>query len=404
MMDKRFVVIVLDGFGIGAMKDAATARPGDEISNTLGSILKDFPKLKLPTLEKLGLMNAYGQESECMKFSATACFGKSELIHFGADTFMGHQEIMGTLPKRPTMHPFQEKVDEVYQHLKENGHKVEFVVRGNLRYIVCDDYVTVADNLEADLGMCYNVTAPLDYISFEKEYEIAKLVREVVTVGRVIVFGGTGNTMEDLYRAEEIKEGKFIGIASAKSKSYEHGYQCLHLGYGVDENVQAPTILGKAGIPVTLIGKVADIVTNKMGVSISCVPTDECMQLTIKAVKENEQGFICTNVQETDLAGHSQSSMQYRKILEKADRGLGELLPLLTEEDILVVMADHGNDPDIGHSKHTRECVPLLVYKKGIQGRHLGIRKTLSDVGASVCEYFGVKAPQNGTSFLNKIQ
>ena len=403
-MSKRFVVIVLDGFGIGAMNDAARERPGDEKANTLRSILSDYPDMKLANLEQLGLMNAFGAESNDMKYCESANFGKSELMHFGADTFMGHQEIMGTLPKRPTMHPFQEKVDEVYQHLKENGHKVEFVVRGNLRYIVCDDYVTVADNLEADLGMCYNVTAPLDYISFEKEYEIAKLVREVVTVGRVIVFGGTGNTMEDLYRAEEIKEGKFIGIASAKSKSYEHGYQCLHLGYGVDENVQAPTILGKAGIPVTLIGKVADIVTNKMGVSISCVPTDECMQLTIKAVKENEQGFICTNVQETDLAGHSQSSMQYRKILEKADRGLGELLPLLTEEDILVVMADHGNDPDIGHSKHTRECVPLLVYQKGIQGRHLGIRKTLSDVGASVCEYFGVKAPQNGTSFLNKIQ
>ena len=403
-MSKRFVVIVLDGFGIGAMNDAARERPGDEKANTLRSILSDYPDMKLANLEQLGLMNAFGAESNDMKYCESANFGKSELMHFGADTFMGHQEIMGTLPKRPTMHPFQEKVDEVYQHLKENGHKVEFVVRGNLRYIVCDDYVTVADNLEADLGMCYNVTAPLDYISFEKEYEIAKLVREVVTVGGVIVFGGTGNTMEDLYRAEEIKEGKFIGIASAKSKSYEHGYQCLHLGYGVDENVQAPTILGKAGIPVTLIGKVADIVTNKMGVSISCVPTDECMQLTIKAVKENEQGFICTNVQETDLAGHSQSSMQYRKILEKADRGLGELLPLLTEEDILVVMADHGNDPDIGHSKHTRECVPLLVYKKGIQGRHLGIRKTLSDVGASVCEYFGVKAPQNGTSFLNKIQ
>lgn len=403
-MSKRFVMIVLDGFGIGAMNDAARERPGDEKANTLRSILSDYPDMKLANLEQLGLMNAFGAESNDMKYCESANFGKSELMHFGADTFMGHQEIMGTLPKRPTMHPFQEKVDEVYQHLKENGHKVEFVVRGNLKYIVCDDYVTVADNLEADLGMCYNVTAPLDYISFEKEYEIAKLVREVVTVGRVIVFGGTGNTMEDLYRAEEIKEGKFIGIASAKSKSYEHGYQCLHLGYGVDENVQAPTILGKAGIPVTLIGKVADIVTNKMGVSISCVPTDECMQLTIKAVKENEQGFICTNVQETDLAGHSQSSMQYRKILEKADRGLGELLPLLTEEDILVVMADHGNDPDIGHSKHTRECVPLLVYKKGIQGRHLGIRKTLSDVGASVCEYFGVKAPQNGTSFLNKIQ
>ena len=73
---------------------------------------------------------------------------------------------------------------------------------------------------------------------------------------------------------------------------------------------------------------------------------------------------ICTNVQETDLAGHSQSTKTYREILETADRKLGEMLPLLTEDDILVVMADHGNDPLIGHSRHTRECVPLLVYKK----------------------------------------
>ena len=186
-MSKRFVVIVLDGFGIGAMNDAARERPGDEKANTLRSILSDYPDMKLANLEQLGLMNAFGAESNDMKYCESANFGKSELMHFGADTFMGHQEIMGTLPKRPTMHPFQEKVDEVYQHLKENGHKVEFVVRGNLRYIVCDDYVTVADNLEADLGMCYNVTAPLDYISFEKEYEIAKLVREVVTVGTIIV-------------------------------------------------------------------------------------------------------------------------------------------------------------------------------------------------------------------------
>ena len=294
-------------------------------------------------------------------------------------------------------------MDEVYYHLKENGHKVRIVSRGGLRYIVCDDYVTVADNLEADLGMCYNVTAPLDFISFEKEYEIARLVREVVTVGRVIVFGGTGNTMEDLYKAEEIKEGKFIGIASARSKSYEYGYQCLHLGYGVDKNVQAPTILTKAGVPVTLIGKVADIVANDSGTSISCVPTEECMRLTLDAIKKTDRGFICTNVQETDLAGHSQSSVQYRKILEQADAGLGKLIPVLGEEDILVVMADHGNDPDIGHSKHTRECVPLLIYKKGTEYRNLGIRKSLSDVGASVCEYFQTNAPQNGRSFLEQL-
>lgn len=92
----RFIVIVLDGFGMQAMRDAAIARPGDETSSTLGSILHDFPDLKLPNLEALGLMNAFGKESACMKFSPDATFGKSELMHFGADTFQGHQEIMGT--------------------------------------------------------------------------------------------------------------------------------------------------------------------------------------------------------------------------------------------------------------------------------------------------------------------
>ena len=166
-MSKRFIIIVLDGFGIGAMPDAKEVRPGDEKANTLRSILHDHPDLKLPNLEKLGLMNAYGEESQCMKFSKDANFGKSMLMHYGADTFMGHQEIMGTLPKKPDVHPFQQKVDEVAEHLRKHGHKVEFREEAGLRYIVCDDYVTVADNLEADLGMCYNVTAPLDFISFE---------------------------------------------------------------------------------------------------------------------------------------------------------------------------------------------------------------------------------------------
>ena len=185
-MKRRFIVVVLDGFGMGAMKDAATARPGDEASGTLKSILEDFPDLKLPNLEKLGLMNAYGFESAKMKFNDEANFGKSELMHFGADTFMGHQEIMGTLPKKPDVQPFQTKVEDVYNHLKKNGYKVEYVEKQGLRYVVCEDYVTIADNLEADLGMCYNVTAPLDYCPFEKELEIAECVRQVVTVGSLL--------------------------------------------------------------------------------------------------------------------------------------------------------------------------------------------------------------------------
>ena len=403
MVKTRFIVIVLDGFGMQAMADAATARPGDEVSSTLGSILQDYPDLKLPNLEKLGLMNAYGKESANMKFSDSAVWGRSELMHFGADTFMGHQEIMGTKPKKPLVQPFQQKVDEVKEHLEAKGHKVEIRKNGDLRYLLVDDYCTVADNIDADLGMAYNCTAPLDYLSFEKELEIGRHVREVVTVNRVIPFGGTHTTIDDILAAEETRENTFIGIHAVKSKSYEQGYLCRHLGYGVDEKVQAPTILTNAGIPVSLFGKVADIVANENGKVVSWVDTAEVLDMTIEEIKNMEHGFICTNVQETDLAGHSQDSGWYKRLLEISDEKIGQMLELLNKEDILLVMADHGNDPNIGHNRHTRENVPILISKQGRSGISIGLRKTLSDVGASVCDFFGADAPQNGTSFMNLI-
>ncbi len=130
------------------------------------------------------------------------------------------------------------------------------------------------------------------------------------------------------------------------------------------------------------------------------MPTEEVLDLTIEELAHRKEAFICTNVQETDLAGHSQDADWYRRLLELADKKIGQMLPLLGEEDILVVMADHGNDPDIGHNKHTRENVPLLVWKRGKAGVNLGLRTSLSDVGATVCDYFGAERPQNGRSFL----
>ena len=400
---KKMIVIVLDGFGMGAMTDAKKVRPGDELASTFGSILKDFPDLKLPSLEKLGLMNAFGKESNQMHFSEEANWGKSELMHWGADTFMGHQEIMGTLPKQPVAQPFQEKVDAIKKHIEENGHKVKERENKGLRYLIVDDYVTVADNIDADLGMAYNCTAPLDEISFEKELEIGYLVRDIATVNRVIPFGGSGNTMEDILNAEETRPGGYIGIHAVKSKSYEKNYHCMHLGYGVDKTVQVPTILTEAGIPCSLFGKVADIVINDKGKSVSWVNTSEVLDKTIEEIKTLPNGFICTNVQETDLAGHSQDSKWYKELLEIADEKIGKMIPLLGAEDILLIMADHGNDPDIGHNRHTRENVPLLVYKQGLNKVELGLRKSLSDVGSTVCEYFGVKPPQNGSSFLKLL-
>jgi len=273
-----------------------------------------------------------------------------------------------------------------------------------LRYLLVDDYCTVGDNIDADLGMAYNCTAPLDFISFEKELEIGHHVREVVTVNRVIPFGGTGTTLQDLLNAVETRDNKFIGVHAVKSKSYEQGYQCRHLGYGVDKNVQAPTLLTNIGIPVSLFGKVADIVANDQGKLVSCVNTAEVLDLTIAEMKLMKNGFICTNVQETDLAGHSQDSKWYKELLEIADQKIGKLIEFMNPEDILLVMADHGNDPDIGHNMHTRENVPLLIKAGDLKGVSIGLRKSMSDVGASVCDFFGAAKPQNGVSFINLLK
>ena len=137
---------------------------------------------------------------------------------------------------------------------------------------------------------------------------------------------------------------------------------------------------------------------------MSCVDTAEVLDLTIQEIKDMKNGFICTNVQETDLAGHSQDSTWYKNLLEIADEKIGIIMDLIHDDDVLVVMADHGNDPNIGHNRHTRENVPLLIKKAGVEGVSIGLRKTLSDVGASVCDFFGVSAPQNGQSFMNLLK
>ncbi|WP_426350389.1 phosphopentomutase [Alloiococcus sp. CFN-8] len=400
---KRFVVIVLDGFGIGYMKDAEKVRPEDVGANTCKHILQEKPSLKLPNLEALGLMNALGEPVGAMKLSNTAVFGRAELQHFGADTFYGHQEIMGTKPRMPEKEPFYKACDRIYPELIKKGYQVE-VIEGEVgKYLKVNNALTIADNLEADSGQAYNITSALDFIDFQEVVEIGKVVRSVSYVSRVIVFGGKGITIEDIIGAQEEKDNGFIGVNAPKSGVYNKGYQVVHLGYGIDPEVQVPTIMGKVGKSVTLIGKVQDIVSNEYGKSIPGVDTEEVLKATIEELKNLEEGFICTNVQETDLRGHGEDVEGYAEKLTIADKYIGEILQLITKDDILLVMADHGNDPTIGHSHHTREMVPLLIYSKDFKPQSIGTRKTLSDVGASVADFFGVDMPENGESFLDTL-
>lgn len=401
---KKFIIIVLDGFGIGEMDDISECRSMDIGSNTCLHILEQRKDLRLSNLEKIGLMNILSKELNGMKLSNTATWGKGKLAHFGADTFFGHQEIMGTRPKKPFAEPLKIKIDKIYEALIGAGYRVRYLKGVSEKLLIVEEAVTIADNIECDLGQAVNITSALDIISFEEVLKIGKLVRGIVKVPRVITFGGKGIDLNNILNAIEEKDGGFIGVNAPKSGVYDNGYECIHLGYGVNPHTQVTTILSENGIPVYLLGKVADVVINKKGISIPMVDTKLVLERTIEISRKVNNGFICCNVQETDLAGHSENVGIYAEKLKIADKLIGELINTLKEEDILIVMADHGNDPTIGHSKHTREMVPLMITGKNIKiGVNIGERETLSDVGATVAEYFNVDLPENGVSFLNKI-
>jgi len=397
----RFIVIILDSFGVGAMSDVGEVRGQDAGSNTALHIIQNKPLIALPTLEKLGLMNAIGVECGDHRFSDTANWGVANLAHFGADSFLGHQEIMGTRPRRPFIQPFFEKIDQVERYLNEQGYQTKRVGEpGKAQILVVNDCATVGDNLETDPGQVYNVTGCLDLLSFEALTQIGMCVREVVEVSRVITFGGEGVSLDDLLAARKVKPGKIAGVDAPESGVYRCGYQCIHLGYGIDPQSQVPTILDQAGIYVSLFGKVADIVHTSSPHRVPGVASERLFEALQSQVEAQSEGFFCLNIQETDVAGHLGDVDYYANRLELCDRNIAKILPDLTHGDILIVTADHGNDPTIGHSNHTRERVPILMYSPGISGRQIGERSTLADIGATAADYFGAYAPQHGTSFL----
>lgn len=399
----KFGVIVLDSFGVGAMDDVSKVRPNDIGANTALNIIKAVPQIKLPMLEKMGLMNAIGVERSDHKFSSTANWGTSLLMHHGADSYLAHQEIMGTKPKIPLLQPFNEVIGRVEEQIKKDGFNVKRYGNPGYQILIVNDCATVGDNLEADPGQVYNVTGALDKMSFSEITRLGESVRQVVHVSRVIAFGGRGITIEDILKARKIENQKYVGISAPESGVYKEDYHVIHLGYGIDPKVQLPVILHNAGIDVSLIGKTADIINVDTPRKFPGVKTDKLFDRFIQQSKDIKNGLLFMNIQETDLAGHAEDPVRYSEILEIADKKLHQVLPLYTNDDILIVMADHGDDPTIGFSLHTRERTPLLIHHQGTHNKYVGEQATLSNVGATGSDYFGVKAPENGTSFLHRI-
>lgn len=400
----KYIVLVIDSFGIGEMPDVPEVRPQDIGANTCGHILERLPELDLPVMRSMGLMNALGYPVGCMTPSATATFGRIGLQHEGGDTFVGHQEIMGTLPLPPLTLPFSAVIDDVEQALRLKGFTTERIFLNDLSYLWVNNAAAIGDNLEADVGQVYNISANLSQISFGQALDIGRCVRACVKVGRVIAFGGEIADNSAIHDAAEVREGQYIGINAPRSGLYRQNFQVAHLGYGVDEQTQAPAKLHAVGIKTVLVGKVADIVSNDHGVNYTqLVDSQTILDITLQEISQPGDAFICTNIQETDLAGHAEDVERYADRLQVVDKSLAQFIAAMQPEDLLVVIADHGNDPTVGHSRHTREQVPLLVYQHGLPAVELGWRTTLSDVGASACDFFAASMPQNGCSFLPSL-
>ena len=349
-------------------------------------------------------MNAMGLSHNGFSFSDKAVFGSSNLKHYGADSYFGHQEISGTNPKKPIFHTLSDYIDEIEASIASAGFEVKRVEKDGLELLKVNELIFVGDHMETDLGQAINVVGDLDHAGMEMIKQVGHIVRQIVKVPRVIAFGGSNVSIDDITSAIITSDSKFIGIDAPASGVYKENYHVEHIGYGVDSKKQVPYALSKINIKNYFYGKVSNIVENPNGDNYDVVDTEKTFEYLVEDLKKERTGFYFLNVQETDLAGHAEDSQRYIDRLNVTNLGLKKVRELLKHDDILVVMADHGNDPTIGHSKHTRERVPLLIDYINKEGLiDIGLRDTMADVGQTVAAYFGTEI-EYGTSFLNLLK
>ncbi len=392
----RVILWVLDGFGIGAMKDCEQTRPEDINANTLQHI-RDDGRLKIPTLNQLGLEAII--HGTCKPLAA---FGRANLAHFGADTFMGHQELMGSRPKKPAVQLMKQLHELLKNKLEARGYEVTYPKEGTPLLLV-NQAVVIGDNLESQYGNIINVIGDLNQMPFAEVCAIGKVVRENVVTSRVIIFGNQQTNIATILQAVRNRRIDQWGVDAPLSKVYGPGYHVLHLGYGAEVEQQFAYMANEAGFPVYRIGKTADVI-QVGGFCDAVVDTKELCEVFDQQFQASESNAIfLVNVQETDLAGHSEKTAWYRDVLETVDLYFQQLIPKLASDDLLIITADHGNDPAIGHSNHTREQTPILVYGAKVKPVSLGERQTMADIAATMAEWIGIGAPESGTSFYADI-
>ncbi len=392
---KRIFVVVLDSLGVGASPDAD--KFGDVGADTFGHILDTVKTLDIPNLEKLGMLNLHtGGDMKGVE-KPLGRFTKLREASNGKDTMTGHWEMMGIKTEKPfitfTDHGFP---PELIKELEERCGKRVIGNKSASGTEIIDELgeeeiatgaMIVYTSADSVLQICGNE----ETFDLENLYRCCEIAREI--------------TMKDEWRVGRVIARPYVGKKKGEFKrtSNRHDYALK------PTNATTLNALKDAGYDVISVGKINDIFCGE-GITASNKSKSSVhgMEQTIEIADQDFKGLCFTNLVDFDAQwGHRRDPIGYGKEIEAFDKNLGVLLGKLKEDDLLILTADHGNDPTYTGTDHTREYVPMIAYSKAMkEGGEIPGADTFAVIGASIAENFGVDMPQGtiGHSILEELR
>lgn len=391
---KRIFTIVIDSLGAGAMPDAAEY--GDAGTDTLGHISESVDSFVIPNLQKLGMANLHPLKQVEAVAKPLAHYGKLREASTGKDTMTGHWEMMGLHITKP----FKTFTDtgfppELIAELeKRTGHKVignkaasgTAILDELAEEEIATGHMIVYTSADSVLQICGNE----ETFGLDELYRCCEIAREI--------------TMKDEWKVGRIIARPYVGKKKGEFKRTSNRHDYALKPYGRT----ALNALKDKGYDVISVGKIADIFDGE-GITEANKSKSSVhgMEQTIEIAQKDFTGLCFVNLVDFDaLWGHRRNPEGYAQELEKFDVKLGELLPLLREDDLLIITADHGNDPTYTGTDHTREKVPFIAYSPSMkENGQLPESDTFAIIGATIADNFGVDMPEGtiGYSVLDKL-
>ena len=392
---KRIFTVVIDSLGTGEMPDAASY--GDAGTDTLGHIAANVEEFKIPNLQKLGIANLKDLAGIAPVEKPLAYYGKLREASNGKDTMTGHWEMMGlhiTTPfKTFTETGFpKELIDELSKRTGRTiiGNKSASgteILDELTEEAIATGHMIVYTSADSVLQICGNE----ETFGLDELYRCCEIAREI--------------TMKDEWKVGRVIARPYVGKKKGEFKRTSNRHDYALKPYGRT----ALNALKDAGLDVISVGKIFDIFDGE-GITESNKSKSSVhgMEQTIEIAKRDFEGFCFVNLVDFDaLWGHRRDVKGYAQELEKFDVKLGELLGELKEDDLLIITADHGNDPTHTGTDHTREKVPFLAYSPSMkEAGELEEADTFAIIGGTIADNFGVKMPEGtiGHSILDKLK